>query len=299
MCEDMLDYPCNNVFHLCGYKSVRDRCGYTCGVCYPDGAPKCADIEDYPGECAVFRKYCSKVPAVRLKCQVTCEVDPRDCADVKGNPIGTIVRYNPPPTGNCYPPVIANGHIMNKRNFLEPEEKVLVQCDSGYTLVGEESYCDIQNVFKPDTRRLPSCIMLGGDDFSGNGADYAGNRSFTTSGQTCENWLASAHKGMFMTVERGLSLLEGGNHNFCRNTGLDSVPYCYTTNGQLKEYCFSLPKCGGRETDQCGVQRVDLLDCPQLYSPPDCVFSDALSRGQTEWIWEYCGAMCCSYAGCQ
>ena len=300
MCTDMSGYPCENLAHLCGHKSVRDRCGATCGVCHPDGTPKCVDNEDHPGEsCASLKRYCGTIPAIRIKCQVTCHVDPRDCDDIRGNPLGTIVRYNPPPTGNCYRPLISNGQVLNRRNFLEPKEKLLVQCNSGFTLVGEESYCEIQNIFKPDTRRLPECIMLGGDDFEGNGVNYRGNRSVSAAGKTCESWLASAHKGMFMTVERGRSLLRGGNHNFCRNMGEDSVPFCYTEHGQLKEYCFTLPKCGGNESDQCGVHRVDEFDCSVRHSPPDCIFSDELSVGQKEWIWEHCGAMCCSYAGCQ
>ena len=299
MCEDHTGYSCSTLSHQCGYKTIRERCGGTCGVCYPDGTPKCTDTEDYPAECEMLRRYCRRVPAVRIKCQVTCNVDPRDCDQIKGSPVSTIVRYNPPPTGNCYRPSIANGRVLNPRNFLEPQEKLLVRCDRGYTLIGEDSYCEIQNAFKPDTRRLPACIQIGEDDFVGNGVAYSGNRSVTISGQTCENWLASAHRGSFMNVERGLSLLQGGNHNFCRNMGADSVPFCYTKHGQLKEYCFSLPRCGGGPQDQCGVVRTDEFDCSIRHSPAECIFIDALSVGQKEWIWEHCGAMCCKYAGCQ
>jgi len=183
--------------------------------------------------------------------------------------------------------------------FLKNGEKLLVRCNARFTLVGEPSTCEIQNVYKPDTRRLPACVKMGSELFRGRGELYAGTRNYGTSGQLCDNWLKVAHRGTFPTVELGMVLMQGGNHNYCRNIGGDEIPFCFTRGGNIKEFCYSLPKCGGDEKDRCSAPRLNVYDCDNLYSPADCVFTDGRSAARVKWIWDHCGAMCCSYASCQ
>ena len=300
LCSDHPGYPRGNLEKFCNHKSIWEKCGETCGACKPDGTPTCSDTEDFPGECESYKDYCVMVPALKLKCQVTCNVPPKECEDNKRNTPG-IVKMRPPPTGNCYAPEIPNGRVVNKKVFLRYKEKLLVKCKAGYTLVGDAAYCEIQNVFKPDTRRFPACIKLGGESFTGNGKDYIGTNQYTTSGRQCDNWLKAAHRGTFRTVERGRLLLEGENHNYCRNTADEPVPFCFTRSGQVKEYCFSLPGCGGDENDRCSAVRTNVYqdECSETYSPNDCIYTDELAKNQKNWIWDHCAAMCCSYAGCQ
>jgi len=299
-CADHPGYPCRALSKHCSHKTIWERCGGTCGVCKADGSSKCTDTEDFPGECKGYERYCKIVPAIKLKCQLTCNVPPGECSGNKRATPG-IVKMDPPPIGTCYQPDIPNGRIMNRRVFLRPKEKLLVRCKAGYTLIGDPAFCELQNIYKPDTRRLPSCIKMGDEEFTGRGADYMGMRSFTTSGRSCENWLKAAHRGTFSTVERGKLLLQGWNHNYCRNIASEDedVPFCFTRGGQLKEYCFSLPKCGGDENARCSTPRVDVYDCMERYSPADCIFTNELAKNQKNWIWDHCGAMCCSYARCQ
>ena len=239
------------------------------------------------------------VPALKLKCQVTCEVPPSKCESNKRGTPG-IVKMDPPPTGTCYKPEIQNGIIRNRRIFLRHKEKLMIKCDAGYTLIGDPAYCEIQNVFKPDTRRIPSCVKIGKEVFTGRGEDYRGKRDFAVSGRPCDNWVKGAHIGAFNTIERGKLLLEGGNHNFCRNPVGDELPFCFTQGGQLLEYCFMMPKCGGDERDRCSIFRTDKFDnCGEDIIEPDCILDNELSRNKKAYIWEHCGAMCCSYAGCQ
>ncbi|XP_063675020.1 uncharacterized protein LOC134811855 [Bolinopsis microptera] len=297
-CTDHPGYPCRALSRHCAHKTIWEKCGGTCGMCKADGTPKCSDTEDFPGECASYKRYCRMVPALKLKCQLTCEVPPGECSDNKRTTPG-IVKMDPPPVGTCYPPEIQNGRILNRRVFLKPKEKLQVRCNAGYHLQGESVYCEIQNVFRPDSRRLPVCVKLGDENFVGNGADYQGARNFTTSGRSCDNWLKAAHRGTFRTVERGLLLLSGENHNYCRNVVGEPAPFCFSRSGQMMEYCFSLPKCGGDENDECSAPRVDIYDCMERYSPADCIFTNELAKNQKKWIWDHCGAMCCSYARCQ
>ncbi|KAL5257385.1 hypothetical protein ACHWQZ_G012356 [Mnemiopsis leidyi] len=297
-CSDHPGYPCASLSALCSTQRFWELCGHTCGFCNPDGTEKCTDTEDFEGECGSYKDYCHMVPAIKLKCQVTCKVPPSECESNKRGTPG-IVRMDPPPTGNCFKPSIENGVIRNRRQFLKQNEKLMIKCNAGYTLIGDPVYCEIQNVFKPDTRRIPSCVKIGNENFHGRGEDYTGTRNFAVSGRSCDNWVKAAHLGAFRSIERGKLLLEGGNHNFCRNPGGDVLPFCFTQGGQLLEYCFMMPKCGGDENDKCSVPRIDVYNCGEDIIQPDCIFDNELSRNRKEWIWEKCGAMCCNYAGCQ
>merc|ERR1712176_868159 len=296
--KDHPGYPCRALAKHCGHKTIWEKCGGTCGVCKPDGTPTCTDTEDFVGECESSKRYCRMVPALKLKCQLTCDVPPKECSDNKRSTPG-IVKMDPPPIGSCYPPEIPNGRVMNRRVFLRKKEKLLVRCNAGYELVGDAAYCEIQNVYNPDTRRLPACIKIGNEKFSGRGESYAGRRDYSMSGRSCENWLKAAHRGSFRSIERGRLLLSGGNHNYCRNIGGEPVPFCFTRTGQLKEYCFDMPGCGGDENDRCSARQVDVYDCSRQYSDDQSVYSDELSKKQVNWIWDHCGAMCCAYAECQ
>ena len=203
--------------------------------------------------------------------------------------------------GQCYAPRIANGRVMNGQ-VMRKGEALRVVCNGGYTLIGEAgAKCELQNVFSPDTRRLPECIRLGSENFSGNGAGYNGGMNTAYSGTVCDNWLELAHTGQFTGLERGASLLQGGNHNFCRNIGGDDfTPFCYTRGGQLKEYCFELPRCGGNASDKCSAVRTNQYDdCETRHDDWDCELENETKKARVDHIWKTCGAMCCSYAGCQ
>ena len=301
-CRDSPDFPCSRLTSdHCKSSRVRESCPVSCGVCDAQGTRKCQDDEKVPGECATLAEYCDRIDAVRVKCAKTCNADPTDCAAS----VRPVIEYDDevkePPRGLCYRPEIANGRALNSAR-LAPGEQLRVQCNPGFTLIGEASTCEIQNVFAPDTRRLPECVRLGDTwDFTGNGADYTGRQSTTVAGVECQNWLELAHTGLFVGLERGRTLLKGGNHNFCRNIGgEDFTPFCFTNSGQLKEYCFNLPKCGGTENDRCSAVRANMYDdCESRYEDWICELEDERRKNQVEWIWDNCGAMCCRYAGCQ
>lgn len=302
-CRDDPKFPtCSRVTPAhCKNPRVRASCQLSCGVCDSQGNQKCQDDEKVPGECASLAQYCDRIPAVRVKCAKTCNADPTDCAESSRPVIEYVDVEKEPPKGLCYPPEIANGRVLNGAR-IAPGEELRVECDSGYTLVGETTTCLIQNVFAPDTRRLPECVRLGGrEDFTGNGADYTGPVSQSVSGAVCGNWLRLAHIGLFKGLERGRTLLKGGNHNFCRNIGgEDFTPFCYTHAGQLKQYCFATPKCGGSENDKCFAVRNNVHDdCEERHDDFDCELENELQLNQVEYIWNNCAAMCCQYARCQ
>ena len=118
--------------------------------------------------------------------------------------------------------------ILEQLTVFTPSQEV--KCAKGYSLVGEEVTCLIQNVYtNADTdarlvkflllrkvilhqhglfngdfiqtynlRLLPACVLNAGEALVGNGAAYAGTKStFTSKGVTtdCDNWNKDVMKG--------------------------------------------------------------------------------------------------------
>jgi len=301
-CEDDPTFPCYSATSLhCKNSMVRARCRDTCQLCHSDGTPKCPDQEDSPGDCLRYARYCNNVPAIRVKCAFTCASDPIDCAASLKPTIDHSSNQVEPPTGNCYVPVIPHGRTRHTR-YMHSGEVLEVQCRPGYTLIGEESTCEIQNTFSPDTRRLPKCVQMElSDEFEGKGSNYNGVRNFPLSGNECENWARLAHTGQFKDVNHGRLLLQQGNHNFCRNLGgNDLVPGCYTSENSALKYCWSTPQCGGNDSNICGSVRSNNINgCEERYRVDRCELENETTRSQAQWFWSNCSAMCCAYAGCQ
>ena len=294
-CMDSPDMPCSRLTSgHCKSPRVRESCPVSCGVCDSQGTRKCQDDEKVPGECASLAEYCDRIEAVRVKCAKTCNADPIDCAASLRPVIEYDDEVKEPPRGLCYRPEIANGRALNSAQ-LAPGEQLRVVCNTGFTLIGEASTCEIQNVFAPDTRRLPECVRLGSEDYTRNGADYTGRLTTTIEGVECQNWLETAHTGLFDGIERGRTLLKGGNHNYCRNIGgEDLAPFCFTNGGQIKRYCFEKRKC---DNDICNAEPTDVYDdCDLRFHDIDCELLDERSANRVKYVWNICAAMCCRYA---
>merc|ERR1719146_468849 len=81
------------------------------------------------------------------------------------------------------------------------------------------------------------------------GLTYRGLLSTTTSGRTCQKWIAEKPHtvGIEPTEENGL-----GNHNFCRNPDeSEEKPWCYTLDPEekhAKEVC-TIPECPELDRD--------------------------------------------------
>merc|ERR1712216_80848 len=70
----------------------------------------------------------------------------------------------------------------------------------------------------------------------GNGADYRGCQSRTSTGRACQKWSSQVphtHNWGFH-AKLGKEL---GDHNFCRNPNGESTIWCYTTSSTTWEFC--------------------------------------------------------------
>ena len=79
--------------------------------------------------------------------------------------------------------------------------------------------------------------------YLGDGARYRGQVSTTINNYTCANWLAQSPHAHTRTASNyprsGL-----GDHNFCRNPDGEEMPWCYTTDANMRyDMCANIRRC--------------------------------------------------------
>ncbi|KAM9316694.1 plasminogen [Gastrophryne carolinensis] len=76
---------------------------------------------------------------------------------------------------------------------------------------------------------------------SGNGMSYQGNIAVTASGRTCQSWSAQEPHGHIRTPDN--YPCKNLEKNYCRNPDGETMPWCYTTDKDMRwEYC-NIPSC--------------------------------------------------------
>ncbi|KAM9431912.1 tissue-type plasminogen activator-like [Clarias gariepinus] len=91
---------------------------------------------------------------------------------------------------------------------------------------------------------------------SGQGSDYRGTWSISSSNAECINWNSTLLRGKKFTARKpGTRIFGLGNHNYCRNPDGDSRPWCYVYKKSqiVWEFC-SMPNCTKDPEPEC-VQR--------------------------------------------
>ena len=255
---------------------------------------RCADL--HPACPMLKDKYGCNHPATTKYCPKLCG----KCGS------GEKEEVAPKPTnqeqkGNCVRPAIVNGIVRNSPT-MRNGEKLAVQCNGGYTLVGEPVYCLIQNVFTnkdKDARLMPECIKLGSNTLEGNGIDYSGRqntyRNAMGQSKPCDVWKKDVLEGQLMGKSDGYKY-QMGNHNFCRNpTGTDPVPMCLANDGTKASlvFCFKHPGCdfcAGAKNDPSYSDEY----CENAKRMGACDYADSNSVGVQKFYWDNCKATCCS-----
>ncbi|XP_075412725.1 tissue-type plasminogen activator [Tenrec ecaudatus] len=107
--------------------------------------------------------------------------------------------------------------------------------------------------YNPEFCSTPACTKEENEDcYSGNGLDYRGTHSLTTSGATCLQWNSRILIGKINTAWKSNAPALGlGQHHYCRNPDGDVKPWCHVLkNHKLTwEYC-DMPQCS-----TCGLRQ--------------------------------------------
>ena len=325
-CQDKANYEstCSEIaktWKNCMNEKVQKVCAGSCLVCARD---TCEDHGTIPGQCEQYSRFC-KVAGVMAMCGKTCQIHPSDCGSMEVN-IYLLSGLTKPSMGSCYAPVIENGRVLNS-GMLQNGDKLEIECDSGFNLVGEQNYCVLQDMYGPDSRIMQACVQTGGEHWNGNGKNYNGNNDKTVQQSPCKNWREVLAKGTFnptrLEVSYGRAAMKQGsslNHNYCRNPeGAAPVPWCFASDIDLNiygdmeiiftgmdppddgilridtsevMYCELLPRCGG---DYCANAANDPVVEIFCYSdnPKGACSLDKISN---EWMQWYCPRMCCAEA---
>jgi len=255
--------------------------------------PVCED--DPKLSCSRLTRMCGS-SSIKSRCKKTCD----NCDAVGGREAGgSPFPMNHTPVvveGPCVIPKIANGRVVTDKIQFESGDEVDIECNPGYTLVGEKIHCMVQDTFGPDSRLMPECIKI--DDatpLSGNGTDYIGSKSVSVSGKKCLNWNKSVYKGELVTTVEITKLLMAGNHDYCRNPGgLMLGPFCVVSTMGDMEYCFKFPGC-----DMCDSESKDADKfCRAGRSMKFCEFTETDKSNQFLQAWTECRKSCCEDAKC-
>ena len=254
---------------------------------------RCADL--HPACPTLKEKYGCNHPATTQYCPKLCG----KCGG--GEDEEVVVPSGQEKKGKCIRPAIANGQVTNPPT-MRNGEKLAVQCNAGFTLVGEPMFCLIQNVFTnkdKDARLMPECIKLGSDTLNGNGASYSGRQNTyrNTMGQTktCDVWKKDVLEGQLMGKKDGYKY-QMGNHNYCRNpTGTDPVPMCLANDGAKATlvFCFQHPGC---DTCTGATNHASYTDeyCEGGMKSGGCDYVESNSVDLQEFYWKHCKATCCA-----
>ncbi|CAG0897041.1 unnamed protein product, partial [Darwinula stevensoni] len=106
-------------------------------------------------------------------------------------------------------------------------------------------YCDVP--FCTDAE-APECKLTEA------GNEYVGKQNVTLSGKQCQHWLQVVP--MRHSLWNFLPLFSDdldGPHNFCRNIGVSTGPWCFSVSGLILQYC-DVPFCPNSEGEQCRVR---------------------------------------------
>ena len=252
---------------------------------------RCADLTS---KCrGLKRKLGCKHPTTAKYC-------PKTCKRCSGKEKVVVVPQRTDKRGKCFRPTIKNGAVKNAP-IMKSSEKLVIVCNSGYTLVGDSVICLIQNVFTNkdlDGRLMPECIKLGDNALVGNGATYSGSLNTYKDKQgrikPCDNWKKDVLEGVLMNEKDGLKY-QVGNHNYCRNpTGGDPVPMCLIFEGQFASpvYCFKHPGCDTCKGAQNHPSYPDSY-CAKKMQDGKCDYGEANTLSTQEFYWDNCHKTCC------
>ena len=255
----------------------------------------------------VIEKRCSNLNASckKLKKKLGCGHDitkkqcQKTCKTCSATEVEVAIPKRTDKRGQCFRPTIQNGLAKNAP-IMKPNEKLVVVCNSGYTLVGESVYCLVQNVFTNndlDARLMPECIPLGNNNLIGNGATYSGTQNTFLdkfgSIKSCDNWKKDVLEGQLMNDKEGYKY-QLGNHNYCRNpTGDEPVPMCLAFEDQMAVpvYCFKHPGC---DTCASAADNPGFTSCAQKAQQGRCDYSDKVTLANVQYYWTNCHASCCN-----
>ncbi|XP_063692161.1 uncharacterized protein LOC134824284 isoform X2 [Bolinopsis microptera] len=203
--------------------------------------------------------------------------------------------------GECIPPYIPYGKVLNKNKIMKANEELEVECQPGYTLVGTTNKCLIQDIFTnddKDARLLPECIKLGEDVLIGDGSTYKGTKkSYNYHGRwfECDSWNYDVFRGVLMGEKKAMEFLLG-NHNYCRNPGgMEPVPFCIGSARGLGEivYCFEHPGC---DTCKGAVNKYEASYCES--QKRFCKYGDRTTKARVSFTLDVCQATCCAENQC-
>ena len=89
--------------------------------------------------------------------------------------------------------------------------------------------------------------------FNGNGENYRGTTFRTVSRSECAPW----HEQVFYKTADYPELI--GGHNYCRNPGgMESQPWCFVRDPEMRKVHCDVPKCG-RYTLYAGINKVNQI----------------------------------------
>lgn len=124
-------------------------------------------------------------------------------------------------------------YSIAKRHPLLGQKKILPVCEELAPVGSKESE-------KCMRLGVPSAVQVNPEHtcYEGNGEDYRGTMSQTASGLKCQHW---SHQIFFRTAD--YPELVGG-HNYCRNPrGMESQPWCFTTDPEIRKEICNIPQC--------------------------------------------------------
>ncbi|XP_036104906.1 plasminogen [Molossus molossus] len=122
-------------------------------------------------------------------------------------------------------------------------------------------FCNVPRCTTPPPSSGPTYQCL-----KGRGENYVGNVAVTVSGQTCQRWSEQTPHRHNKTPEN--FPCKNLEENYCRNPDKESVPWCYTTNSEVRwEYC-NIPSC--ESSAPSTEQQDDTVPPEQTPVVPEC-----------------------------
>ncbi|XP_022248276.1 inactive tyrosine-protein kinase transmembrane receptor ROR1-like isoform X1 [Limulus polyphemus] len=157
----------------------------------------------------------------------------------------------------AFPPCVENSSVSKPRQVCRDECEVLENsiCRLEYSIAKRHPLIGQKKIL-PACEDLPpfgseasqTCLRLGVPNsiqkneqqtcYVGTGEDYRGVMSHTISGHECQHW---SHQIFYHTSDYPELI---GGHNFCRNPGgMESQPWCFVADQQVRKEMCEIPKC--------------------------------------------------------